>query len=180
MVYGLYGHKLSGALAYHDGLLAGQPWSAVTLMCSRCRYKLLVIRQLLQRYDYLMYMDSDAFFLLQVPLLAAAACCSTSLCTPKHAPDQPKCRLVRPDKQVSKNPTSITQIERPAHRPSLTPPPGCAVQHRSLESLVEEFKLSNSKAMLVPQNGLCCEVANTGVMLFRNSSQADSILRDWW
>ena len=30
-----------------------------------CRYKLLVIRELLKRYDYLMYMDSDAFFLLQ-------------------------------------------------------------------------------------------------------------------
>ena len=45
---------------------------------------------------------------------------------------------------------------------------------------MEEFQLGNKKAMLVPQNGLCCEVANTGVMLFRNSTQADSILRDWW
>ena len=57
----------------------------MTLICSRCRYKLLVIRELLKRYDYLMYMDSDAFFLLQVPLLTEAACCRMLICTARHA-----------------------------------------------------------------------------------------------
>lgn len=80
-------------------------------------YKLQVIRVLLERYDWLLYLDSDAFFLSQ--------------------------------------------------------------QH-TLESLVSEFDLRGEKHLLLPENGLCCETANTGVMLWRNSAEAQHILKDWW
>ena len=80
-------------------------------------YKLQVIRVLLSRYEYVMYLDSDAFFLSQ---------------------------------------------------------------DRTIGSLVAEFDLQGSKHLLLPENGLCCETANTGVMLWRNSPEAMEILEDWW
>lgn len=80
-------------------------------------YKLQVIRVLLSRYDYLMYLDSDAFFLSQ---------------------------------------------------------------ERTIGSLVAEFDLQGSKHLLLPENGLCCETANTGVMLWRSSPESLQILEDWW
>ena len=80
-------------------------------------YKLQVIRVLLSRYDYLMYLDSDAFFLSQ---------------------------------------------------------------DRTIDSLVAEFDLTGARHLLLPENGLCCETANTGVMLWRHSPEALQILQDWW
>lgn len=80
-------------------------------------YKLQVIRVLLERYDNLVYLDSDAFFLSQ---------------------------------------------------------------DRTVGSLVAEFDLEGAKHLLLPENGLCCETANTGVMLWRRSPEAFKILEDWW
>ena len=80
-------------------------------------YKLQVIRVLLNQYENVMYLDSDAFFLSQ---------------------------------------------------------------DRTVESLVQEFDLTGKRHLLLPENGLCCETANTGVMLWRRSPEAFKILEDWW
>ena len=52
-------------------------------------------------------------------------------------------------------------------------------QDRTVSSLVAEFDLTGPKHLLLPENGLCCETANTGVMLWRNSPEAFKILEQW-
>ena len=131
----------------------------------RCRYKLLVIRQVLQQYDYVMYLDSDAFFLMQRRTVEDLVKVSSS--------GTAQFEWIWAWSALQELVLISAAEGGQQHCQAWT---ACVLT----AGRMQEFRLDGPNHLLIPSNRPWGEVANTGVMLFRRGPEADASLRDWW